>query len=225
MHRVQQFMRDAFDYFVEERISRFQCPTEVHQMSANELRRLLDLQLPQWVLLAPADARFSRSLAVEQSIAEVDHRAGSIWPVALSLRAQCPAGHTVTITLSDRKQFQEMFFSWVRRRCADALSGPQPEVFPAPAADTVLVWDHISKGLTYHFQAEIARANEYLRHLVWFEHRAGTCLDGRLRVAKFDLTTMRTALQMGRASGELVLPKRETGEVAFFSCIEGSRGV
>jgi hypothetical protein len=152
MHRVQQFMRDAFYYFVEERRSRCQCPTEVDQMSANELRRLLDLQLPQWILIAPADARFSRSLAVEQSIAEVDHRAGSIWPVALSSRAQRPAGHKVTITLSDRKQFQEMFFSWVRRRCADALSGPQPEVFPAPAANTFVVWDHLSKGLTYHFR-------------------------------------------------------------------------
>jgi hypothetical protein len=90
-----------------------------------------------------------------------------------------------------------------------------------------------------HFQAEIARANGYVRHLVWLEHRAGTCLDGGLRIAKFDLTTMRTgrdlvpveriwqfavreiALQMGRASGELVLPKRETGEAAFFPASRG----
>jgi len=246
LDHVQQLIRTAFYYFSKEWVSEIVRPMEADQLLANELRRLLDLQLPQWILIAPTNGRFSRSLAIEEAIAEVDHKSGGIWSIAVSSAGETPTGENVTITPTEGKQVQAFFFSWARRRCLDALRGTQPKIFPAPVTDTFVIWDHVSKALTYYFQEEIANANDYLTHLVWFQDRVGTCLDGALhdwidirkRRAEVDWTAVRAgvdlvpkeriwhfalheiAIQVGRVPAELVLPNRETSEAAFFSRVD-----
>jgi hypothetical protein len=110
MHHVQQMPRNAFYYFVMERISQVPTPMEGDPLAGKELRRLLDLQPPQWTLIAPTSARFNRSLAVEEAIAEVDNQAGNIWPFALGSSEGNHAGEKVTITLPDRKRFRRCSF-------------------------------------------------------------------------------------------------------------------
>jgi hypothetical protein len=118
---------------------------------------------------------------------------------------------------------------------------------PAHPEHVFMVWGHVCAALAYNFQKEIAVTNCYLTHVIWFEDRVDTYLEGRLcdwidirrrRSKRDDSVAIRAgvdlvptdriwnfavseiALQLGKPASELLLPDREPIEVAFFRRVD-----
>jgi hypothetical protein len=150
-----------------------------------------------------------------------------------------------TLRLPDRQNLEMAFFSWVRANCATALQGPKGRRIPASPEHAFTVWDHACAALAYNFQKEIAVANGYLTHVIWFEDRVDTYLEGRLcdwidirrRRSKrdplaairagvdlvpvdriWDFAVTEIARQIGKS--ELLLPNRQAIEMAFFRRVD-----
>jgi len=213
----------------------------------NEAKRLIDLQLPSWIASAPTNGRFSRAKALESAISQIENGAAKVWATVISRNAKGSASNSSAPHLPDRKELEPAFFSWVRANCATALQGAKARRLPASPEYVFVVWDHVCAALAYSFQNEIATINGYLTHVIWFEDRVDTHLEGRLvdwinirrRRAKLDLTAAiragidlvpvdpiwnfalnEIARQIGKPSSELLLPKREDIEALFFRRVE-----
>jgi hypothetical protein len=214
---------------------------------ANEAKRLLDLQLPNWIASAPTNARFSRAKALELAISQIENGATKVWATVVSRHAKGSVSSRSVPHLPDRKELEPAFFSWVRANCATALQGAKARRLPASPEYVFVVWDHVCAALTYMFQMEIATINNYVTHVIWFEDRVDTHLDGRLRDritiwrrgTKLDLAAViragidlvpvdriwsfavnEIARQVGKPANELLLPKREAIEGAFLRRVD-----
>ncbi len=213
----------------------------------NEAKRLLDLQLPSWIASAPTNARFSRAKALERAISQIENGATKVWATVVRGAAKRRETEPSTLWLPDRQELDTAFFSWARANCAAALKGPKVERIPASPEYVFAVWDHVCAALAYRFQHGISTINDYLTHLIWFEDRVDTYLDGRLcdwiaiwrgrpklnleaairagvdlvpvdRIWNFAVTEI--GRQLGKPASELLLPNRQAIEAAFFRRVE-----
>jgi hypothetical protein len=209
----------------------------------NEARRLIDLQLPSWILIACTNGRFSRANAVEEAVAKSEGLTDRHWARTAKAIEENNKEDRRAKWLPDRQQFETTFLSWVRTNCAAALAGEAPERMPGPPERVYDVWNYVSAALTYFFEEEIATINQYSTYTLWRRDRVSTFLDrlsdwieiwGRgtkrnplpvLRTSLnlimkdriWDFGVSEIALQLGKPSNEIFLPNREALEADFFA--------
>jgi len=213
----------------------------------NEAKRLLGLQLPSWITGAPTNGRFSRTNAINQAITQIENGALKVWSTVIRRKAEGSASSRFPAGLPDRQELETAFFSSVRTNCAAALRGPKPGRMPAPPQYVFTVWEHVCAALTYNVQKEVAIANGYSAHIIWFEDRVDTYLEGRLcdwidiwrRRTKldqaaviragvdlvpvdriWDFAVSEIARQLGKPANELLLPNRQVIETDFFRRVD-----
>jgi hypothetical protein len=215
----------------------------------NELRRLVDLQIPNWIAIAPANGRYSRATAIEEAVGQIQNDSATTraWTTAGKAVARHLKVDSSTLLLPDQQQLEAVFFSRVRTSCAAALRSPEPRVMSASLQNVFAVWDHVSAALTYHFEAEVATTNKYLTHVVWWEDRFDTYLDRlgdwieRMRRTKLDPTAAvqeglslvpvnriwsfalnEITRQLAIPANELHLPDREVIEKLLFARVRAA---
>ena len=247
MDSIRPMIIAALSNFYQARFAENDGGPDADPLWDNEVRRLLDLQLPSWIASAPTNGRFSRANALERAISQIENGAAKVWATVVSRHAARSASSRFAARLPDRQELETVFFSSARANCATALQGPQARRTPASTEHVFTAWDHISAALGYSFQHEIATINRYLTHVIWFEDRVYTHLDGRLcdwitiwrRRPKLDqAAVIRTAVdlvpvdqiwdfavneiarQVGKPANELLLPNQQAIEVAFFSRVD-----
>jgi hypothetical protein len=213
----------------------------------NEAKRILDLQLPSWIAIAPTDGRFGRANAVNRAITQIENGAAKVWATVVSRHAARSASSRFADRLPDRQGLETAFFSLVRANCATALQNPKGRRISASPEHVFTVWEHACAALAYYYEAEIAAENGYLTHVIWFEDRVDTHLDGRLcdwitiwrDRPKLDQTAViqagvglvpvdpiwdfavnEIARQVGKPASELLLPNRQAIEAAFFTRVD-----
>jgi hypothetical protein len=247
MDSIRPMIITALSNFYKARFADNDGGPDADPLWDNEMQRLLDLQLPSWIASAPTNGRFSRANAVESAISQIENGAAKVWATVPSRHAARSASSRFAARLPDRQELETLFFAWVRSNCATALQGAKARRTPASPEDVFTVWDHVCAALAYSFQLEIATINGYLTHVIWFEDRVYTHLDGRLcdwitiwrRRPKLDqVAVIRTAVdlvpvdqiwdfavneiarQVGKPANELLLPNRQAIEVAFFKRVD-----
>ena len=194
---VRDLISPALHYFISAKIPRANVSEGLVFWWESEVVRRLDLQLPNWISIAPANGRFNRIEAIEEAIGGVERRIGKIWTRTTQREAEHRKVDPSTLILPDQEQLQAMFLSRVRITCAASLQNPQAKRMAARPRDVFVIWDHISTALTFQFEIEIATANSYLTHLIWWEDRVGTHLESCL--AGFLERRSRTERDMGPA--------------------------
>ena len=243
IYHVRLLIESGLSYFLDARIRRDDASQSVDTIWDNEARRLIDLQLPSWILIACTNGRFSRANAVEEAVAKSEGRTDRHWARPAKALEENNKEDRRTKWLPDRQQFETTFFSWVRTNCAAALAGEAPERMPVPPERVYDVWNYVSAALTYYFEEETATINRYSTYTLWWGDRVSTFLErlsdwieiwGRgtkrnplpvLRTSLnlimkdriWDFAVSEIALQLGKPSNEIFLPNRETLEADFFA--------
>jgi hypothetical protein len=244
MYQVGSLICRALFYYFHARID---AAENTDPLGDNEVRRLIDLQLPNWIAIAPTNGRFSRDKAIEEEIGQVVRKTTRTWTTVVNGAAKRLETDPSTLRLPDRQNLEMAFFSWVRANCATDLQGEKAGRMPAHPEHVFMVWGHVCAALAYNFQKEIAVTNGYLTHVIWFEDRVDTYLEGRLcdwidirrrRSKRDDSVAIRAgvdlvptdriwnfavdeiALQRGKPASELVLPNRQAIEAAFFRKVD-----
>jgi len=244
MYQVGSLICRALFYYFHARIDDAE---NTDPLRDNEVRRLIDLQLPNWIAIAPTNGRFSRDKAIEEEIGQVARKTTRTWTTVVNGAAKRRETDPSTLRLPDRQELETAFFSWVRANCAVALQGPKGRRIPASPEHAFTVWDYVCAALAYNFQNEIAAINGYLTYVIWFQDRVDTYLEGRLcdwidirrRRSKRDpLAAIRAgvdlvpvdrigdfavneiARQIGKPANDLLLPNRQAIEVAFFKTVD-----
>jgi hypothetical protein len=247
MDSIRPMIIAALSNFYQARFADNDGGPDADPLWDNEVRRLLDLQLPSWIASAPTNGRFSRANALERAISQIENGATKVWATVVSRHAARSASNPLAVRPPDRQELETAFFSWVRANCATALQGPQARRTPASTEHVFTAWDHISAALGYSFQHEIATINGYLSHVIWFEDRVDTYLEGRLcdwiriwrsrpkldqaaviRTAVdlvpvdriWDFAVKEIARQLSKPASELLVPNRQAIESAFFSRVD-----
>jgi hypothetical protein len=159
-------------YFLQARLRQAEDHDGLLLWWNSEVRRLIDLQIPSWLSIASTNGRFKLTAAIEEAINQLENRTDHLWASVTKKRAEDVAAHPSTLVLPDRQRLEAEFFSWIRRNCA-AIQDFSTDRMPARSDGVLAVWDHVSSALTYCFEIEIATANQYLTHLVWWEDRGG----------------------------------------------------
>jgi hypothetical protein len=244
MYQVGSLICRALFYYFHARID---AAENTDPLGDNEVRRLIDLQLPNWIAIAPTNGRFSRDKAIEEEIGQVVRKTTRTWTTVVNGAAKRRETDPSTLRLPDRQNLEMAFFSWVRANCATDLQGEKAGRMPAHPEHVFMVWGHVCAALAYNFQKEIAVTNGYLTHVIWFEDRVDTYLEGRLcdwidirrrRSKRDDSVAIRAgvdlvptdriwnfavseiARQVGKPTIELLLPNRGAIEAAFFRRVE-----
>ena len=243
IYHVRLLIESGLSYFLDARIRRDDASQSVDTIWDNEARRLIDLQLPSWILIACTNGRFSRANAVEEAVAKSEGLTDRHWARTAKAIEENNKEDRRAKWLPDRQQFETTFLSWVRTNCAAALAGEAPERMPGPPERVYDVWNYVSAALTYFFEEEIATINQYPTYTLWWGDRVSTFLDrlndwieiwGRgtkrnplpvLRTSLnlimkdriWDFGVSEIALQLGKPSNELLLPNRESLEAIFFA--------
>lgn len=243
IYHVRLLIESGLSYFLDARIRRDDASQSVDTIWDNEARRLIDLQLPNWILIACTNGRFSRANAVEEAVAKSEGLTDRHWARTAKAIEENNKEDRRAKWLPDRQQFETTFLSWVRTNCAAALAGEAPERMPGPPERVYDVWNYVSAALTYFFEEEIATINQYSTYTLWRRDRVSTFLDrlsdwieiwGRgtkrnplpvLRTSLnlimkdriWDFGVSEIALQLGKPSNEIFLPNREALEADFFA--------
>ena len=243
IYHIKLLIESGISYFLNARIRRDDASQSVDTIWDNEARRLIDLQLPSWILIACTNGRFSRANAVEEAVAKSEGRTDRHWARTAKAIEENNKEDRRAKWLPDRQQFETTFLSWVRTNCAAALAGEAPERMPGPPERVYDVWNYVSAALTYFFEEEIATINQYSTYTLWRRDRVSTFLDrlsdwieiwGRgtkrnplpvLRTSLnlimkdriWDFGVSEIALQLGKPSNEIFLPNREALEADFFA--------
>ena len=144
----------ALFYYFHARIDDAENTDPLHE---NEVRRLIDSQLPSWIAIAPTNGRFSRDKAIEEEVDQVLRKTNRTWTTVVKGAARRREADPSTLRPPDRQELETAFFSWVRANCATALQGPKARRTPASMEHVFTVWDHACAALAYSFQNEIAR--------------------------------------------------------------------
>ncbi len=132
LYHIRLLIDSGLSYFLDARIRRDDALQSVDTIWDNETRRLIDLQLPNWISIACTNGRFSRANAVEQAVAKSEGRTDQHWARgAKALEENNKEDHR-TKWLPDRQRLKTTFFSWVRKNCAAALTGRAPERMRVP---------------------------------------------------------------------------------------------
>ena len=244
MYQVGSLICRALFYYFHARID---AAENTDPLRDNEVRRLIDLQLPNWIAIAPTNGRFSRDKAIEEEIGQVVRKTTRTWTTVVNGAAKRRETDPSTLRLPDRRELETAFFSWVRANCATALQGRKGRRVPASPEHVFTVWEHVCAALAYYYEREIAAANGYLTYVIWFEGRVDTYLDGRLcdwidnwrcrtnldqaaviragvdlipvdRIWNFAMNEI--ARQIGKPVSELLLPNRQAIEAVFFRRVE-----
>jgi len=243
IYHIRLLIGSGLSYFLDARIRRDDASQRVDTIWDNEARRLIDLQLPNWILIACTNGRFSRANAVEEAVAKSEGGTDRHWARAAKWDEEDDKEDRRTKWLPHRLQFETTFFSWVRTNCAAALASRAPERMRVPPERVYDVWNYVSAALTYHFEEEVATLNQYSTYTLWWGDRVSTFLDrlndwieiwGRatkrnplpvLRTSLnlimkdriWDFAVSEIALQLGKPSNDLLLPNRESLEAIFFA--------
>ena len=108
----------------------------------NELRRLVDLQIPNWIAIAPANGRYSLATAIEEAVCQIQNGSGTTraWTTAGKAVARHLKVDSSTL-LPDQQQLEAVFFSRVRTSFAAALRSPEPRMMSASVQNVFAVWD------------------------------------------------------------------------------------
>jgi hypothetical protein len=123
MYQVGSLICRALFYYFHARIDDAE---NTDPLGDNEVRRLIDLQLPNWIAIAPTNGRFSRDKAIEEEIGQVVRKTTRTWTTVVNGAAKRRETDPSTLRLPDRQELETAFFSWVRANCATACKVQKP---------------------------------------------------------------------------------------------------
>ena len=233
VYYLASLIQPALRSFFQARIGATGAIRDLDPLLDNEARRLVDLQIPSWISVAPANGRFSRAKAVEKAIGQIEGNSHLMWK-AIVKGVTKPASE-----IPDQQQSEAAFFSWVRSNCSAAIGRPAERMAASPER-ALEVWNHASAALTYRFELEIGALNGYSLPVAWWNDPLKTFLESLKcwikvyrenassaaairagvdmvlvdRIWKFARTEI--ARQMGKHPDELRLPDRDAIEATFF---------
>jgi hypothetical protein len=117
---VRDLISPALHYFISAKIPGANVSEGLVFWLESEVVRRVDLQLLNWISIAPANGRFNRADAIEQAIGGVAQRTGHIWTRKRKREAADRNVDPSTLMLPDQEQLQNAFLSRVRKNCAAA---------------------------------------------------------------------------------------------------------
>jgi hypothetical protein len=244
MDQLREVTQTALWRFFNARVDPRGDPQDADPLQENEVRRLIDLQLPSLISIAATNGRFSRTRAIEEAIGEAEQKATEIWQRVVHGTAKRRDDDPSARQSPDRRQLETTFFSWVRTNCTAAAKVRKIGRMRASPGQVLDVWSHVAAALSYHFELEIARSNNHLTRVVWFEdrvhtflHRLGDLIERRNKT-KLDVAAIKAGVdlapvdrvwnfalkeiahQLGKLPGELLLPDRNAIEATFFARVD-----
>jgi hypothetical protein len=246
IYSVRLPINTAFWYFNSTLLPRGNASDDLVFWWHSEVERLIDLQLPNWISIAPTNGQFDRAAAIEQAIDSIERDIDSNWIRMTERKAETLKVDVAKLLIPDRRQKSAELFSRVRAISAAALQTAPAKRMPARPMDVFVMWDHVSTALAFYFEIEIATVNGNFLHVVWWKDRVGTHLDGRLAdflditrkrkgpdltpaiQASVDLVPVQRiwdfaiaaiARQLAKPPNELLLPDRDAAEANFFAMV------
>jgi hypothetical protein len=238
VYYLASLIQPALRSFFQARIGATGAIRDIDPLQENEARRLVDLQIPCWISVAPANGRFGRAKAVEKAIGQIEGNSHLVWKAIVKwLDASTPG-------FPEREQLEIEFFSWVRSNCSAAVGRPADRITASPER-ALEVWNNVSAAMTYRFELEIGAFNGYSLPVPWwndplttflqslthwievYKEKAGSAAAIRAgvdmvlvdRIRKFAITEI--ARQLGKRADELLLPDRDDIETSFFAGVDG----